>query len=85
MTKHTPLPSDPDAKAAEKRRRFAVYHKAWRERRRLKLRREALARHTTRREMLADARDLHLDLCLPLADMSDQQLRAAIETVTHVT
>ena len=30
MGKHTPLPTDPVAKAAEKKRRFAVYRKAYR-------------------------------------------------------
>jgi hypothetical protein len=29
MTKHVPLPSDPVAKAAEKRRRFKEYQKGW--------------------------------------------------------
>src|ERR1700694_949296 len=29
MGKHVPLPSDPVAKAAEKKRRFKVYQKAW--------------------------------------------------------
>jgi len=33
MGKHTPLPSDPDAKAAEKKRRFKIYYREWRRRR----------------------------------------------------
>lgn len=31
MSKHVPLPSDPVAKAAEKKRRFKVYQKAWKQ------------------------------------------------------
>lgn len=33
MGKHAPLPSDPVARVAEKKRRFAAYNKAWRKRR----------------------------------------------------
>lgn len=32
MGKHVPLPSDPTERAAEKKRRFAVYHSAYRKR-----------------------------------------------------
>jgi hypothetical protein len=32
MGKHTPLPTDPTERAAEKKRRFAVYRKEWKRR-----------------------------------------------------
>ena len=46
MGKHTPLPSDPVERAAEKKRRFAVYHKEYRkiERAAYRARRLVLAR-----------------------------------------
>lgn len=80
MGKHTPLPSDPIAKAAEKKRRFKVYQKDWKARRREADRRAAASKYKGRRTLLADARRANLDLCLTLDDMGDGQLRKALQT-----
>jgi hypothetical protein len=50
MGKHTPLPSDPIAKAAEKKRRFKVYQKDWKKKRRERDLREAIAKAKSKRD-----------------------------------
>jgi len=49
MGKHTPLPSDPIAKAAEKKRRFKIYHREWKKRRRERDLREAVSKAKSKR------------------------------------
>ena len=80
MSEHKPLPSDPVAKAAEKKRRFKVYQKDWKKRRRETAARVAIADFKASRALLADARRVNLDLCLTLDDMGDGQLRKALQT-----
>jgi hypothetical protein len=78
MGRHVPLPSDPIAKAAEKRRRFKVYQKDWKKRRREERIRVAIHDLKVRRSLLAAARQANLDLCLSLDDMGEGRLRRAL-------
>lgn len=80
MGKHIPLPSDPIDRAAEKKRRFKAYQKAWKQGRREEAYRVAVADFRARRTLLEDARRASLDLCLSLDDMSEGQLRKALRT-----
>jgi hypothetical protein len=80
MGKHIPLPSDPIAKAAEKKRRFKVYQKAWKTKR-AQIRCEmGAAAYRQRRSVLQSARQANIDLCLDLNDLTIRQLNAAIQT-----
>ena len=84
MGKHRPLPSDPVAKAAEKRRRFAEYRREWQKRHRKAARDHkiavAVARHRVWRELAQAARRLNIDLCLELGDLTVEQLQKNIRT-----
>jgi hypothetical protein len=84
MGKHVALPSDPVAKAAEKRCRFAEYRREWQKRHRKAARDHkiavAVARHRARRELEQAARRLNIDLCLELADLTVEQLAKNIAT-----
>lgn len=85
MGKHTPLPSDPVARAAEKKRRFSVYHREWKRRRRAADVRERVAKALRRRDLERAARRAGVDLCVSsLSDMSTEQLRKALEFVTKL-
>jgi hypothetical protein len=81
MGSHTPLPSDPIDRAAEKRRRFKAYQKGWKQRRRAEAVRIAVADSKARRVLLADAKRANLDMCVSLDDMSEVQLRKALQTL----
>jgi hypothetical protein len=81
MGKHTPLPSDPTERAAEKRRRFKAYQKEWKQRRRAEDARVNLAHARLMRALRAEARQLNLELCCSVDDMSEGRLRKAIQTV----
>jgi isopropylmalate/homocitrate/citramalate synthase len=78
--KHAPLPSDPAAKVAEKKRRFAVYYKAWKRRRNQAQRERRASAYKQQREAIQAARLLNIDLCLYFEDMTTKQLYAAIRT-----
>lgn len=78
MGKHTPLPTDPDARAAEKKRRFAAYHREWRLRRRAMQREQALAKAKTRMKLLRAAHRAGIDLVLGPHNLTNKQLKAAI-------
>jgi hypothetical protein len=80
MGKHVPLPTDPTDRATEKRRRFKVYQKDWKRRRREEALRVAICNAKARRTLLADARRANLDLCVSVDDMSERQLRRALQT-----
>jgi hypothetical protein len=80
MGKHVPLPSDPVAKAAEKKRRFAVYRREWKQRQKRLSHEQQAAQYRTRRELQQRAARLHIDLCLVLGDLTIEQLRNAIHT-----
>jgi hypothetical protein len=80
MSKHTPLPSDPVAKAAEKKRRFAVYRRGWRQRRREARKEAKIAYALGKLKLQRAARQLCIDLCLDLQDLTPKQLSAAIRT-----
>jgi hypothetical protein len=81
MGRHSPLPSDPIAKAAEKRRRFKAYQKEWKRRRAAEDREKSVSKTKHRRALLAEARHAALDLCLTVDHMSNEQLRRALLTV----
>jgi hypothetical protein len=82
MGKHTPLPSEPVAKAAEKRRRFKIYQKEWKKRRRASDVRERVAKAIRRRDLEQAARRANIDLCVSsISDMTISQLRAALQFV----
>jgi sugar diacid utilization regulator len=82
MGKHVPLPSDPTAKAAEKKRRFKLYQKAWKKRRRESDIRERIVNAKNRRELEQAARRAHIDLCVSsVSDMTTKQLKAALQFV----
>jgi hypothetical protein len=80
MGKHVPLPSDPTDRATEKRRRFKAYQRDWKQRRRAEAIRIAIGDAKARRALLTEARQAGLDLCLSLDDMSDRQIRRALQT-----
>jgi hypothetical protein len=82
MGSHRPLPSDPIDRAAEKRRRFKAYQKDWKQRRRVEAGRVAAANYRAGRALLLAARQLNLDLCVSLEDMSEVQLRRALQTAS---
>ena len=89
MGKHTPLPTDPVARAAEKKRRFAAYHKEWRANRRATMRGQmismAVSKARARRELEAACKRAHVDLCVTsIEDMSVAQLKAALDFVDRV-
>jgi hypothetical protein len=79
MGRHLPLPSDPIDRATEKRRRFKAYQKDWKKRRRAEAIRTAIGDAKLRRELLSDARRANLDLCVSVDDMSEGQLRRALQ------
>jgi hypothetical protein len=78
MSKHTPLPSDPVAKATEKKRRFAVYRREWRQRRRRARKEAKIADALGKLKLQRAARQLCIDLCLDLQDLTPKQLSAAV-------
>jgi hypothetical protein len=80
-TKHRPLPSDPDAKAAEKKRRFKIYRREWQRRKRQELRAQKIRQAFDRRDLELAARRAGIDLCVDLRDLSSKQLRSIIERV----
>ena len=81
MGKHVALPSDPVARAAEKKRRFSVYRCQYQKHQR-KLEKERKAAAYWRRSELAQAaRRLNIDLCLELGDLTVEQLQKNIRTV----
>jgi hypothetical protein len=77
MGKHTPLPSDPEARAAEKRRRFAVYRREWKRRKKAELRARKIQ---AKQDLLRAAERLGLDLCFDIRRMHDTELRWRIES-----
>jgi hypothetical protein len=78
MGRHVPLPEEPDAKAAEKRRRFKVYRREWQKRKRQRLKAEKFQRAVERSQLRLAARRANLDLCIDL-DVSSRELRRALE------
>ena len=87
MGRHRPLPSDPTERAAEKRRRFAAYRSAWKKRRRAAELARKISAARGRVELLRAAKRAHIDLCVSCAldDMSNDQLRAALQFAKSVT
>jgi predicted CoA-binding protein len=87
MGKHVPLPTDPIAKAAEKKRRFAAYRKAWKARTKAAWRQKKIAEARARRDLEQACIRAHVDLCCDPKDMTLKQLKAALEfvacTLTH--
>jgi hypothetical protein len=83
--KHTPLPSDPVAKAAEKKRRFKIYQKAWKKRRAQQDREQRVAAHRRRRGLEQAARQANIDLCVTaIGDMTERQLLDALQLVAKL-
>ena len=80
MGKHVPLPAEPEARVAEKKRRFAVYRCQYQKHQRKleKERRAAACRQ--HRELAQAARRLNIDLCLELGDLTVEQLQKNIRT-----
>jgi hypothetical protein len=81
MGKHTPLPSDPEAKAAEKRRRFNLYRSEWKKRKRAELRARKIQ---AKQDLLRAAKVLGLDLCLDIRRMHDSEVRWYIKKHTKL-
>lgn len=79
MGKHTPLPTDPIARAAEKKRRFAAYRREYKQRKRRERVQLAVIAAKRRRSLQLAARQANIDLALDLNDMTDKQLRTALE------
>jgi hypothetical protein len=69
-TKHRPLPSDPDARAAEKRLRFKIYRREWQRRKRQETRAQKIQRAFERRDLEMAARRANLDLVLDMCESS---------------
>jgi hypothetical protein len=85
MGKHVPLPSDPTMRAAEKRRRFALYHRGSRKRQRAMARAKGAAEGISRRKLQQAALRAGVDLCVSsLHDMTTAQLKRALAFVANL-
>ena len=80
MGKHIPLPSDPTERAAEKKRRFAVYRCQYQKHQRKLEKERKVTAYRQRRELAQAARRLNIDLCLDLDDLTLEQFRKNIGT-----
>jgi len=84
MGKHVPLPSDPVERATEKKRRFKIYKREWKRRARARERQEQAERYIQRRRLLQGCLRAHVDLCGPIEDWTNRQLREALEFISKL-